>query len=168
MSLKEGLTSSSEIRLRLFYCSEKSLCPRDFIITFLINFAAVLWVLQFRIMEFKAFFHNRRAWFTLGCIFGKVFSTCMIINDCVNVTVSSPALELKALVTIEPRIIPSGYYFCLVLSIFLSFVWIGSNLSFVLMYALNGDLNLYLRSISFFVFSETVTCTAIGVSLNSI
>ena len=66
-------------------------------------------------------FHDRGTWPTFWWIFGKVFNTGMIINDYLNVTVSSPALQLKTLVIIKSSVISLCYYLHVVL--FRFFFW---------------------------------------------
>lgn len=55
-------------------------------------------------------FHSGGMWLAFWWIFGKVFNTSMIIIDYLNVTIGSPALQLKVLV-----IIKSSYYLYFVL-----------------------------------------------------
>ena len=43
-------------------------------------------------------FHSGGMWLAFWCIFGKVFNTSMIIIDYLNVTIGSPALQLKVII----------------------------------------------------------------------
>jgi len=55
-TLNDELTSLNENKWCIVSCAEKSLCPSDFIITFLISFVGLLALLQLRTMELKAVF----------------------------------------------------------------------------------------------------------------
>ena len=66
----------------------------------------------------------------------------MVINDYLNVNISSPALELTALVIMKPSFIPRGYNLHFVLNVLIFRT--GSNSSFVVVIeGSNGKLNLH-------------------------
>lgn len=54
ITLNDELTSFEEKRWCIVSCAEKSLCPSDFIITFLISFVGQVLVLQLRMMALNA------------------------------------------------------------------------------------------------------------------